>query len=371
MINFIKTRLAKIQGKSNGLDWVYINTMGNVCTNKCYMCPLRAFEGKNTIMPMETYKMAIQQLKDMNFKGELHLYAQNEPFLDSHIFEKIEYAHDNLPEAGIAIISNFTALNDKKIQNILNSSLKYFSCSIYALKPENYEAICGRNNFKLSFTNQVKFLKEYAKNPKISFAMYLMNDKHNQDDIEFCEHFIFDIAPIRRADFYETFTFFNTNHAPKKHNKNYINHCIYDRFQIMNDGDVSLCSIDAGSAMHVGNLHENSLQELLNSPQAIEIRKRMLEDKDEKAYCRWCEFGRVENKYLYFIPMPQKLRSYLNELISSSFRKEHEVKVFSDEEISKKLIRFNEIFKDGDEDNWINCLENLREEFYSNKNGKN
>lgn len=367
MPNFIKERLNKLHGISTAIDFIYINTMGNVCTNKCYMCPLRTFDGKNTIMSNETFQKTILQLKDIGFSGELHMYAQNEPFLDKHIFEKMEFAHKHLPNAGLAIISNFTVLSDEKIKNIINSPLKYFSCSIYALKSEPYKAICGRDNFKLSFTNQVKFMKEYGKNPKISFALYLMNDKHNQDDIEFCKHFIFNIAPIRRADFYETFALFNSNHTPPKHNKGYINHCIYDRFQIMNDGDVSLCSIDAGSAMHIGNINKNSLKELQNSKQAREIRKRMLADKDKTAYCRWCEFGRMENKFLYFLPIPQGIRSLLNKLFSSSFRNEHNVKVYTDENIKQKLVRFNEIFKDGEEDKWLDALENLRQEYYADR----
>ncbi|MBR1735166.1 MAG: radical SAM protein [Alphaproteobacteria bacterium] len=367
MLSFFKERVAKWRGMSTGIKWVYINTTGNACTNRCYMCPLRSFTGKNIRMPMTTYKKTILQLKDMNFSGELHLYAQNEPFLDVNIFEKIDYAHEQLPDAGIALISNFTVLNDEKIEKIIKSPIKYLSCSIYALRSEAYEAICGRDNFKASFINQVKFLKLYAQNPRISFAMYLMNDKHNQEDIDFCEHFIFDIAPIRRADFYETFSFFNTEFTPKKHNKGYINHCIYDRFQIMGDGDVSLCSIDCGSALHVGNLHESTLSELLNSPQAIELRRRMLKDERKDAYCRYCEFGRVENKILYFLPIPQSLRTFLNKRLNPSFRDEHDVLVFSDHEIKNKLVRFNEIFKDGDEKHWIECLEKLRESYYAGK----
>ena len=366
MLKFFKERYAKLAGISTGINFVYINTMGNVCTNKCYMCPLRTFTGRNIRMPMETFKKAIFQLKELDFRGELHLYAQDEPFLDKEIFEKMEFAHAQLPNAGLAIISNFTVLDNEKIQKILQSPLKYFSCSIYALNSKNYKAICGRDNFRLSFINQVKFLKEYAKNPKLSFAMYLMNDEHNQDDIKFCEYFLFNIAPLRRAKFYETFTFFNTKHAPKKHNKGYINHCIYDRFQIMNDGDVSLCSIDACSDMHVGNIHETSLKELLNAPQSIKLRKTMLEDKDEKAYCRWCDFGRYENKLLYFLPIPEKIRRFLNNHLSS-FKNEHNTGVFSDADIKRKSEKFNEIFKDGEEDKWLEALEKLREDFYAGK----
>lgn len=367
MLNFIRERFAKIQGKTTGITSAFINTTGSVCTNKCYMCPLRTFTGKNVKMPLETFQKAISQLKELDFSGELHLYAQNEPFLDKGLFEKIDYAHRQIPNAKITLISNFTVLDDEKIKKLVTAPLTYFSCSIYALKCENYAQICGRDNFKLSFINQVKFMKEYAKNPQYSFALYLMNDQHNQEDIEFCKHFIFNIAPVRRADFYETFSFFNTNHAPKKHNRGYINHCIYDRFQIMNDGDVSLCSIDACSDMHVGNLKETTLKKLLNAPQCVELRKRMLEDKREDAYCRWCEFGRFENKLLYFLPIPQKLRAFLNKKFSSSFKSEHTCLDFSAEEIKQKLARFNEIFKDDEEDKWFDVLDDLRNEFYGNK----
>ena len=116
MLNFFRERISKWQGVSTGIKWAYINTIGNACTNRCYMCPLRSFTGKNVRMPMATYQKTIQQLKDMNFSGELHLYAQNEPFLDVSIFEKIDYAHKQLPDAGIALISNFTVLNDEKIK---------------------------------------------------------------------------------------------------------------------------------------------------------------------------------------------------------------------------------------------------------------
>ena len=93
----------------------------------------------------------------------------------------------------------------------------------------------------------------------------------------------------------------------------------------------------------------------------------MLADKDKTAYCRWCEFGRMENKFLYFLPIPQSMRSFLNKRFSSSFRNEHNVKVYTDENIKQKLVRFNEIFKDGEEDKWLDALENLRQEYYADR----
>lgn len=365
MINFIKDRLFSIQGKTQKLKYVFLNTFGSNCTNRCYMCPLRTFTGKNHPMSDETFKKAISQLREIDFDGELHLYSQNEPFMDKNIFEKIDYISKNLPKAEIAIISNFTILDDEKIDKILNSEIKYFSCSIYALLPKNYEAICNRDNFKRSFTNQVKFMKEYAKNPKLSFALYLMNDIHNRDDMEFCKFFIFNIAPARRVDFYETFSFFNTNHLPQKLNNHYFSKCIYDHLQIINDGDVSICSIDAASDLKVGNIYENSIKDLVNNEHAKNLRKRMIFSSEKDAFCRYCDFHKSENAYFYFLPIPEKLRAYLNKKFIDSFKYNHNVKTNSNEEIFQKAMLFNQIFKDGDEENWINCLYELRRKFYA------
>ncbi len=365
MFSFFSERINTLLGKSQKIKYVFINTFGSNCTNRCYMCPLRTLSGKNYPMSEETFKKAIAQLQDMDYDGELHFYSQNEPFMDKGIFEKIAYAAEKLPKAELAIISNFTLLDDQKIDNILSSKIKYFSCSVYALLPENYKAICNRDNFERSFINQVKFMKKYAQNPQLSFGLYLMNDKHNQDDIEFCKYVIYTIAPARRIDFYETFSFFNTAHAEKKLHRGYFSPCVSNRIQIVNEGDVSICTIDAALDLKVGNLHDEAIKDLINCKRARRLRQRMLFSNDENAFCNYCDFGKYENIFLYFLPIPQKLRDYLNKKFIPSYRYEHNVLINDKRQIQKKAEILNQIFKDGEEDNWINALNELRRKFYA------
>jgi MoaA/NifB/PqqE/SkfB family radical SAM enzyme len=321
-------------------------------------------------MSENTFKKIIAQLKEINFSGELHFYSQDEPFLDKKIIEKVHYAKREMPNIKPVIITNFTMLTEDKIQLVLSAPISYFSCSLYALKKENYEKICGRDNFNKAFINQIKFIKEFAKTEPFSFGLYLMNDVHNQDDIEFCKYFLQEIAPVSLIKFYETFRLFNTP-LKLRHNSGFINHCIYDRVQFTNDvGDVSLCSIDAGNKMKIGTINKDNaaLKELINSGKAVEIRRRMLKNKSKEAYCRYCEFGKYENKLLYFLPIPEKAKRFLNNRFTDSYKNEYASIRFNKKQILERLSLFNEIFKDGKtEDEWLNALKELREDFYKNK----
>lgn len=367
MFKFLQERFNKLSGTPFPLKYIYLNTTGGTCTNKCYMCPGRSFQQDLKKMPDEIFKKTIQELRLLDYDQELHFYAQNEPFMDKNIFDKLDYAAKILPKAQLAIISNFTLLTDEMIDKILSSPLSMLSNSIYGLKPDVFQKITGRNNFERTVINQIKFLKRFGQNPKFSFALYLMNNENNQEDIEFCKFFIFNIAPTSIATFYPTGAYFNTVHQEKKYYKYFISTCINNALAVHSNGDVTICSLDCEGKMAVGSLYHNSLQELYNSKAAQKIRRHMLSLSDKNAYCKICDFGKTEHFLLYFLPLPAKIKNYLTQKLLKFYHLDSYIKTvkFSCEEIKEKAKYFNEIFKDGDEENWINCLNELRRKFYA------
>lgn len=333
------------------------------------MCPGRSFQQNYKKMPDELFEKIIQELRLINYSGKLHLYAQNEPLMDKNIFEKLDYAAKKLPDAQLALISNFTVLTEEMIDKILASPLSMLSNSIYGLKPKVFQKITGRSNFEHTFINQIKFLKKFGKNPKFSFAIYLMNNEFTREHIEFCKYFIFNIATVSLGVFYPIGSYFNTVHQEKKYEKYAISTCINDRLLINNNGEVSICSLDGGGKMAVGSIYHNSIYEINNSPAAKAIRKRMLSLNDKNAYCKFCDYGKSDHFLLSFLPLPTKLKEYLTQKLLKFYKKELHTKTvkFSKEEIIAKAKYFDEIFKDGDEENWIDCLNELRRKFYAKK----
>lgn len=362
MLNFFKERLNSLRGISTtGFTHVFVETFG-ACTNRCYMCPTATVKPHNGVMSDETFKLIISKLKEANFDGELHLYAQNEPFLDKKIIERIYYANKEIPKCKIIMISNFTFMNEELMDEILKAPIYNLSCSMYALDRTNYEKICRRDNFKSSFINQIKFLKKYAEKIPYSYANYIMDTPYVHEDIDFINHYIFDIAPLGFCQEGKVLPLFGSLNNDVKPSKWFYSSCIYTRLKFTANGDISSCPADCGNSIKIGNVNDNkNLKSIYNGKAARDLRKRMLYSNSKEAYCQICFFRRSQSLISYFLPFLHKTNS--NDLFNHKLRTQRN----SNEQIKEKLVKFNEIFKDGEEEHWVDVINNLRTEFYSHK----
>ena len=368
--NFIKDRISILKGEctSKELDCIEIDIMGS-CTNKCFMCPARAGKKKNRKMSDKMFEKIINQLAERNFKGMIYLLGQCEPYLDKQLFEKINFVNEKLPEAVIRIISNFTILNDETIKKTINSPIDLFTNSIYALDPINYEKICGRPNFDKAFKNQIKFVKEYAKaspQPEFLFSIYLIETDFTKPEEDFLMYFL-SLIPVPetlRTGLINTKGILHQKTTPHMFSK-----CIYTpHVKIVNSGDMTICSLDHDSIYKVGNISEDNVYDVINNKKARTIRRKMLFSKQDISSCQCCDYGNTENKFLYFLPIKDELRQKLTrKYCNPVFPRFEVVYKNSPEQIAEKLEKYNQIFKDGEEDKWLDALQSLREEFYGNK----
>lgn len=364
---YLKDRLAIIKGTSTKpLNSVYIDLVGS-CTNKCFMCPARAAQKQNHKMSDSLFEKIIEQLAEKNYSGMIHFYGQCEPFLDKNIFEKIHYTHKKLPNADLNIISNFTVLDDAKIDNILKLPNIRLSNSIYSLIPEIYSKICGRDNFKLVFINLVKMLKKHAKiKSNVSFSIYLISLDYNKEDEQFAHYFL-SLLPISYTA--RTGLVKMKGILSKKSHPNMFSDCASNgSLKITDDGEVTFCSCDQDNIYSAGNINEENIFDILNNKKAKSIRRKIMFSDKRESSCIYCDYGNIENKFLYFLPLSTNLRKKLTNRLCNPWHSIYEVNnENTQEQITKKLQKFNEIFKDGEEDKWLEELKNLRNEFYVNR----
>lgn len=358
--NYLKERINTLSGVSTrNFGDIYIETTAN-CTNDCFMCPRQGIKHYGT-MKKDTFELVIQKLKDINYKGQIHLYGQGEPFLDKDIIKKIYYVKENLPDNNIILISNFTVLNDSLIDEIVKAPIHNLSCSVYALTEESYKKICKRNNFKLAFINQVKFMKKYAQQVPFSFAFYIVNNDYIAQDFDFMKYYFSQIVPCSLFQISSLLSLFNSKHAQLKKSKKYFSPCIYNDMKISSDGVISSCPCDAENKLEIGHIFHDkeSLKEIYNNEKAREFRKKMLYSNEADSYCQFCAFRRGSTLFEYMLPIFKK-----KSVIFDPYGHKLEKSVYSKEQIQNKLKIFNDIFKDDEEDNWINSLKILRENFY-------
>lgn len=365
MFDFIRSRINTLLGISNGIKAVYVETVG-ACTNRCYCCPSRGGKAEQGKMSDETFKLIISKLKEINYNEELHIYGQCEPFLDKDILSKIYYAHEELPDAKIVLISNFTVLNDHIIDEILKAPIYNFSTSVYGLDFDTYKKTAGSGNFKLFFINLVKFLKKYAQINPYSFAVYIIHSEFMDHDIDFIRHFLFNIAPARLIQEGRIMSLFNTIFNKLKRTKKYFTPCNYTDLKITSDGEMVSCPCDAENLLRVGNITEDkTIYEIYNSKIAKNLRKKMLYSNSKDAYCQYCDSRRGGTLFDYLFPMFKTTKIVGSE--KDQYNHKLRAQRNTAEEMQEKLVMFNQIFKDNEEDKWIEALEELRKDFYTKK----
>lgn len=367
---FIMDRVSILKGEClpYELNCIIIDIMGS-CTNKCFMCPARAGKKTNGKMSDEMFNTIINQLAEKKFSGKIYMFGQCEPYLDKQLFDKIDLINKKLPDATIRLISNFVVLNDEMIQKTIKSPIHLFTNSIYALDPVNYEKICGRPNFYKAFTNQVKFIKELAKTtiePSFLFSIYLIDTEFTRHEEDFLLYFL-SLLPVPetlRTGVIGTKGITHKNKAPFMFSE-----CIYGPdIKITSSGDMSICPFDHDSIYKVGNISKDNVFDVINNEEACSIRKKMFFTKQGLSSCQYCDCGNLENKLLYFLPIKDGFRKKITQKYCNPWNLEFNVtNKNSPEQIAEKLKRYNEIFQDGEEDKWLDALQNLREEFYKNK----
>ncbi len=360
MLKFVSDRVNALCGVSvTGPTCIFIETFG-ACTNRCIMCPTATKKNNNGYMKDETFQLIIKKIKEIGFSGELHLYGQSEPFLDKKIIERIHYAHSQLPDVKIIMISNFTHLSEEMMDKILDAPIFNLSCSLYAFTKQQYKEICGRDNFEKTFINQVKFLKKYAKKIPFSYANYIIENSSVSSDIEFISNFIFNIAPLAYVQRGKVYHLHNTKDNKLVRSKKFFSECIYTRLKFTASGEMTSCPVDVCTDFSIGNIHtlKGTIMDIYNNKIATNLRKSVL--YNDVGFCQQCEFRRSQTISEYLLGKQLKNQN-------DKFHHKLSVQRNSKEDIAKKLIEFDKLFKDNEEDKWLDVIEQLREEFYAQK----
>lgn len=132
------------------------------CNATCYFCPYHgSWHDKNPgRMSMKIYKKIIDNLKGYKIK-KFCPYLENEPTLDTDLFEKIAYAIDVLNPEIVEVATNLSVLNEKMLQGLKDVLLKVpheLRVSFHGVDEKSYKEVMGLD-FHKSLNNVKKLVK--------------------------------------------------------------------------------------------------------------------------------------------------------------------------------------------------------------------
>lgn len=230
----------------------------NRCNGRCSFCPVSAGNDIRPYARMEErlFYRIIDQLKQLNYKGRIALFSNNEPFLDERILDFHKYAREALPHARFHLFTNGTLL-----------TLERF----VALIDDLDELIIDNYNQSLQLNETSKVIRDYvSEHPELKTKVDIVIRKEKE------------ILSTRGGQ------------APNRKEKKsyYGTKCTHPFRQMIvrPDGKVSLCCNDPYGKMTMGDAAKETLTDIWFGEAFSEVREKLQVGREAIELCRYCDF---------------------------------------------------------------------------------
>lgn len=232
----------------------------NRCNSTCEFCTANKHAEKRPYKRMEDelFYSIIDQLKDWNYKGHLTMYGNNEPWLDTRIVEFHKYAREKLPDCYIFMSTNGLLLDIEKVKSIV---------------PYVNQLIINNYCLDMKLHDNIKEIYDYVKAHPEEFK---------DVDILIQMRYIKEVLTNRAGS------------APNKQSTNKVvkETCLmpYTDMWIMPNGKLGICCCDNFEVTDLADLTTTPLAEAWNSPAYQELRKVLIEGRQNYPFCKHCDF---------------------------------------------------------------------------------
>ena len=274
----------------------------SACNAHCVFCPLPGLRKKLPQGRMDDalFRSIMEQAGQHPSVACINLFLMNEPLVDRRIVERVHLAHQHSPQAQISLWSNAVNLTPKMTERLLRSPLGSLGVSLHAHRPQTYRRLAGRDDFYRILRNLVHFVEQrLARRPDISVTLRFVGaDAMEPGEQQELQRFwaeaevTLDLDPgfLSRA---------GNQPAPAAVDPplRWISGCQAlggpKQAHILYTGQVVLCCMDYGRVSNLGDLNQQSLQQVWGGT----ARRRALEmlygerPADPDFLCSRCELA--------------------------------------------------------------------------------
>ena len=230
----------------------------NRCNGKCSFCPVSVGHDIRpyAVMDDRLFYKIIDELGEMDYRGRIALFSNNEPFIDKRIVMFHEYARKKLPNARFHLYTNGSLLTLDAFISIIDY--------LDELIIDNYN-----QDFELNESSRV--INEYVlKNPQLKAKVDIVIRKETE------------VLSTRGGE------------APNREIKVSYDDvtCTHPLRQmiIRPDGKVSLCCNDPYGRATLGDVTKNTLHDIWYGEDFNRIRELLKNGRGTIKFCKYCDF---------------------------------------------------------------------------------
>lgn len=268
--------------------------MHNACNANCIICPYAEIEEKKYFMDDSLLGKLLDEIGEREIL--LIPYLNNEPFLDKAFCKKIKKINEKCPNSKIEISTNLSMCNSGMIHELEQLKIFELRISIFGMDKDTYNKMMPGLDYDKMQENLNLLIESNLRNTisKIGITMIEHEEvkieeyKHmeqfcNENGISFNKWGFLDRAG-------------NNTRYRNLINQGKVVGCEQnrpiERMHILANGEVILCCQDWRKTVVLGNLKENTVQEIWNGTQYQEARERIYGGKkDSFELCKKCKLS--------------------------------------------------------------------------------
>jgi MoaA/NifB/PqqE/SkfB family radical SAM enzyme len=266
----------------------------STCNGHCVYCPYHEISSKlpQGVMDKVLFKKIADEIARWNGLKKVALMLQNEPLLDTNIFEHIRYIKSRNPEITLATVTNGTLLQPEMVDRLCASGLDELTISVDAFSKQTYELLHPGFSFEkiqegiqrlfqhkpdklyviLSFVltkmnyHELTDFKRFVKNNGVKWrTKYLLNRANNVPAFHQMRLSPFHMLNIKKHLIYK-YVYQACQHP-------------FTRMNILFNGDAIACCQDWRRKLVVGNAGTQSLQEIWSGKRYGELRRKIIQQQ--------------------------------------------------------------------------------------------
>lgn len=276
----------------------------DACNFKCRFCPTSDRDLMKSVgrpwkqMSFELFQKIADDMTNFPQQVEvLRMYKDGEPLLNKRLADMIKYAKDIGAAKRIDTTTNASILTREKGKAIAEAGLDRINISIYGVSNDHYKDFSG---VKLEFERVLANVKDfYEVRGNCEMLVKIQGDTLSNHEKEmFLEHFGDHSDKIYIEHIMSCWPEFdlrgvnvNKEHGIYGQPIKEVSVCPYPfySFSINSDGISSVCFLDWGRKMIVGDVREQSVKEIWNGKELKAFRKMFLEgDRKKHPQCGNC-----------------------------------------------------------------------------------
>ncbi|WP_421900065.1 radical SAM/SPASM domain-containing protein [Maridesulfovibrio sp.] len=296
------TQWAQGETKLNHGPWLSYIGVTNICNSRCKVCAHKtAMRSEQGTMPPEIFDRICSQLPESINK--VYLMKQGEPFINKNLENYAAQLRRQRPKMHIATHTNGILLSEKRL-GILKD-INSLGVSISAISRDIYKKVHGVDKFNLVKENLhslsealLKIEKKDRPHVFIDYVSQNANASENREEV--IEFFASNFPGLASVDFHWVYNF--QGEIDEGHMDIY-DRLPYEKFPVCifpnvavtfcHDGNVSYCFVEPRENAFLGNIVEQSFEEIWNGAAYTSFRKEMKEHnfaalKEKGFYCHKC-----------------------------------------------------------------------------------